>query len=95
MAKLTKDQTRRLEGVLHDIRRALVYIQSPRTVVCSADTHATTTLHYTCPGKPGALYPVNKEYGSDLCGLEAAADELAMFLADGGSAPKPDQVFCV
>jgi hypothetical protein len=41
---------------------------------------ATTTEHYTNEKHGNALYPVGKDIGSDLCGLEDAERFLLLFL---------------
>jgi hypothetical protein len=83
VAKLTIKQRKALERVLYDIRRAKAYIDRPDTVVCGRSDMATTTLHYTRgDGTGGALYALNKEYGSDLCGMESAERALQAFIAN-------------
>lgn len=81
MAKFTKATRARLEAALRNAQRAQRFLRSERIEVCSVDTHATTTLHYSNPHQPGrTLYPINKEYGSDLAGLDTAIHDLKTLL---------------
>ena len=81
MAKLTKSQRADIERALYHAQRAQRYIMRPDIVVASQCAQATTSLHYTranCEG--GALFPVAKECGSDLCGLADAIKGLEQML---------------
>ena len=82
MAKLTKVQRRTLERVLHDLRRAVCYIDRPDTAVCAVKSQATTTLDFTRASDTRVLYEVRKEYGSDLCGATTALGELERFIGE-------------
>lgn len=81
MSKLTKAQVRALESVLYHAKRADRYLNLADTAVCLRASVASTTLHYSrADGQ--ALYEVQKEYGSDLCGMSDAIRILEQFLAD-------------
>lgn len=81
MAKLTKAQKSELRDALYHAKRACDYVYQENVVVSRRDTVATTTLHLT--RKDGLiLYPVQKEYGSDLCGLRDCIQRLEQFLVN-------------
>lgn len=75
---LTKKQRAAIECALRNAERAHAYIHDPRIAVCRRDSQATTTLHYSRPD--GALYEVERAYGSDLTGLDNAIAELRSLL---------------
>lgn len=78
MANLTRKQRASLESVLYHIKRAEKYLYSPDTAIARR-SHGTTTLDYVrADGK--ALYEVDKEIGSDLCGIRDAIQYLERFL---------------
>lgn len=79
MAKLTKKQQRELETILRHARAARDYIMRDNVVVTVRASVATTTRHYTRT-EGDALYPVTKEYGSDLCRIDTAISQLETFL---------------
>ena len=78
MAKLTKTQRHEIESALSHAKRAFRYVMDPRIAICHKSDTATTTLHYS--NKEGALYPVTKEYGSDLTGLADCIRRLEQIL---------------
>lgn len=84
MAKLTRKQRAALEAIERDLKRALAYINAPETAVARRSAEGTTTLHYTRPASSlapgGALFEVEKEYGSDLVGLASGLSRLRAFL---------------
>lgn len=82
--KLTRKQVRELETALHDARRARAYIMAPHVAVAHR-SKGTTTLDYT-RADGAALYEVEREYGSDLCGLDACIARLERFLSPDPSA---------
>lgn len=82
--KLTRKQRQTLETALHHAKRAEKYVFKPDIAVCHRRTTATTTMDYArLDGK--ALFEVEREYGSDLCGLRDAVKILERFLS-------PDEV---
>ena len=75
MAKLTKIQQADLAYILRNLERGVSYINQPDLVITRRAKMATTTLH--CVDQQGnILYPVNKEYGSDITGIYNALDRL-------------------
>ena len=80
MAKLTKAFRSELRSVLADCERARDYLLSDRTAVCLVRPIATTTEDYTRAKDGRVLVEVAKEYGSDLCRLDAAIGRLSSFL---------------
>ena len=80
MAKLTRQQTRELLGVVSSLDRALRYVVRDRTAICYRDTMATTTLHYSRADGSAHLVEVEKEIGSDMTGLRTGLDSLKKFL---------------
>ena len=79
MANLTRKQIESLEAVLYHAKRAEKYIYSPGVAV-AIRSHGTTALDYKRDVDNKALYEVEKEYGSDLCGLRDAIQRLERFL---------------
>ncbi len=80
MAKLTKAQRDDLRFVLRNAERAQAFIMADRVAVCTRKNMGTTTLDYTRASDGTALTEVNRDYGSDLTGLEAAIKALASFI---------------
>ena len=65
--KLTRKQRQAIETALYHAKRAEAYIFSPDNAVCKRSSGSTTLDYVRADGK--ALYEVEREYGSDLCGL--------------------------
>lgn len=84
MAKLTRKQRAALAQVEHDLARALAFIKAPEVAVARRSAEGTTSLHYvraaSALAPAGALYEIEKEYGSNLTGLEAGLSRLRLFL---------------
>jgi hypothetical protein len=80
MSKLTQAQTRALESVLSNARRARAYLDKSDIVIARHRKMATTTLDYTNLNTGNVLCPMNKQIGSDIAGLEMAITELQRFL---------------
>ena len=80
MAKLTKSDRSELRAVLADWERARDYLMWDRMAVCMVRPAATTTEDYTRAKDGRVLCEVVKDYGSDLCRLEAAINRLSSFL---------------
>ena len=80
MANLTRKQLAELDLAFRHARRAHDYLTRPDVAVARKGQPATTTLHYT-RADGSTLYEVNKEYGSDLTGLETAMSVLESFIA--------------
>lgn len=68
--KLTKETLRRIERAMYHVKRAHAFLQGKDTAVCR-------------PGYQGEMQPINKEIGSDLCGLEFAIRELESLWLSG------------
>ena len=81
MAKLTRKQVSRIGYALRNAERAHAYIMRADRAVAIKGGIATTTLHYT-RADGAVLYEVDKQIGSDLCGLESCIAELKSFLND-------------
>lgn len=81
MAALTRKQLADLDVVFRHARRAREYLNNPAVAVARRGGVATTTLHYT-RADGSVLYEVNKEYGSDLTGLDTAIAVLESFIAN-------------
>jgi hypothetical protein len=69
MARFTGKQRREIERAIGHLQRAAKFLAQPRVAVATRDDRATTTAHYT-RADGGVLYEINKEIGSDLCGLD-------------------------
>lgn len=82
MAKLTKRQRHAIDRALYHLNRARRYLADPTVAVCHRGNVATTTLHYSRPDGL-TMYEVNKEYGSDLTGLEDCRKELEAVYFEG------------
>jgi hypothetical protein len=79
MATLTRKQRESLETVLYHAKRAERYLKQPSIAIAKKGGMATTTLH--CVNQQGTvLYELDKEIGSDLCGLYDAVRSLDRFL---------------
>lgn len=82
MAKLTKDQKFTISNALYHARRALRYVNSPNVAIGVIGTdprNATTTLHFKREDGHH-FYQLEKEIGSDLCGLSQAVSILERML---------------
>ncbi len=87
--RLTKKQTQTLQRILRHLERGERYVFGDRVRVCRVDTVASTTRHYTrADGEGEILYPVERQYGSDLCALDTASKELAAFIVQEGFQPR-------
>jgi hypothetical protein len=89
MANLTKTQRAILESALRNAERAMAFIQAPHIAVARMGTLATTTLHYT-RADGATLYPIAKDIGSDLTGLDNCIQSLRRLLAPPVVAPIAD-----
>jgi hypothetical protein len=69
MQKMTRKTRDALETALHHAIRADGFIDRPDIAVALKDRVATTTLHYT-RADGATLYEIDKDIGSDLCGLK-------------------------
>ena len=79
MGRLTGKQVQTIENALYHLDRATRYIFAPQNAVCVRGTRADTTLHYTrADGQ--TMYEVQREYGSDLCGIRDARRALQAML---------------
>jgi len=79
MANLTRKQRESLETILYHAKRAERYVRQPNISIARKGGMASTTLH--CVNQQGTvLYEVDKEIGSDLCGLYDAVRSLDRFL---------------
>lgn len=79
MAKLTRDQRRRLERAEISLKRVRAFIMRPDIALCRRDRMATTTLHYS-RADGTHLSEINREHGSELCFIDTALSELAGLL---------------
>jgi len=79
MAKLTKAQKQIIAQALYHAERANAYVQDPTIAIARKADNGTTTLHYIRPDG-ATLFPVDKEIGSDLCGLGDSIRILRRFL---------------
>jgi hypothetical protein len=81
----TKAQRHAIGQALYHLERATKFIMSDRTAVCRRIPQKTTGLDFTRDPVPPALFTereralghyalteINKEIGSDLCGLQDA-----------------------
>jgi len=78
-SKTTQQNLDQLLGILRHIKRAKEYIGKESTVVCKRSS-GTTTLDYHNAKADDYIYPVNKDHGSDLCGIDFAFDQLERFI---------------
>lgn len=79
MAKLTRKQISALSQALHHARRAQIYIAGKDVAVAHRGNRSTTKLDYV-RADGAVLYEVNKDTGSDLCGLWDCVRMLETFL---------------
>lgn len=80
--RLTKMQRAQLEYIQQNVQRARNYLFSPTIAIAHKRAYGTTILDYVRPDGT-ALYEVTKEYGSDLCGLDFALEDLRRILHQG------------
>lgn len=78
---MLKRDRRELELILLDLQRAFDFIRSDRIAICRTGLNPTTTLHMTRPMDGKVFYEINKEIGSQLCGLEEGMRKLRRMLA--------------
>lgn len=79
MPKLTAAQVRSIETVLYHLDRANKFINEDKTILAIKKSHATTTLDFLLPdGTPATA--IDKDIGSDLCGLQDGIHYLKNFL---------------
>lgn len=81
MARLTKADRKTLADALRNAERAANYVFSDHIAVARVSNTATTTLDFKRECDDRTLYEVEREYGSDLCGLRNAIDILGHYLA--------------
>lgn len=79
-AKLSRALRLRLEIALKNAERAHRYIQRPEMLLGITGRPATTTLHYVRASDGATFYSLDKQIGSDLCGLESAIHDLRAIL---------------
>lgn len=78
---MQKNDRRRIDRAINHLTRALTFVRDSRTHICreysiasnEAFTNQTGTLCVT---------PIDKEFGSDLTGIQMGLDELFGFLND-------------
>jgi hypothetical protein len=75
---LTKKQKKQFEHLQYHLQRAAKFLKSSSTYVC-VDILPNALSFYNKEGK--GLNPINKEMGSDLCGLFMALAEVNRILA--------------
>ena len=80
--KLTKKAQLRLERILNTLQRGEDYLLESHTVVCRTKSQATTTLDFTRKSDEQAIAPIEKAYGSDLCLIYTARQQLQRFIAE-------------
>jgi len=78
--KLTNKAKKELNIALQHLKRSFDYIHSPDIAVARRKSSRTTTEDYWRLGDGKALIEVNKQCGSDLCGLEDAIFHLSNFI---------------
>ena len=86
MAKLTRKQTAAVEYALRNLERAKAYIMSKDVAVARRGNFASTTLHYS-RADGSTLYEIDREIGSDLCGLDNGINTLKMLLQTQVTSP--------
>lgn len=80
-SKTSKQNIDQLLGILRHIKRAKDYIAKESTIVCRRSS-GTTTLDYHNAKTDDYIYPVNKDHGSDLCGIDFALEQLERFIVN-------------
>ena len=78
--RLTNKARTELRAVLRNAERAREYIHADHIAVCRRGP-ATTSLHYSRSKDGAGMYEVERNHGSDLCGLDVAIQKLGSFLA--------------
>jgi hypothetical protein len=78
--KLTRTMRTRLEYALRNAERAQTFLQRSDVAVGRRGGPATTTVHYVRPADGDTFYAIDKDIGSDLCGLQSAITELRSVL---------------
>jgi hypothetical protein len=81
MARLTNRQRNTIEAALHDLARARRFLGNPDIAVARKARTATTMLHYT-RADGSTLYELDKQFGSDLNGLDVGIASLRALLND-------------
>ena len=76
---MSKKQRQQIANALGHLQRARTYLLKADTVICRRASFASTVLHLT-RADGLTLYPVEKEYGSDLTGLDMGIDALERVL---------------
>ena len=77
--RISKALQRRIDYALRNAERAQRYLNQADVAVGRLNGHASTTLHYT-RGDGSTFYAIDKQIGSDLCGLQFCIDELSSIL---------------
>lgn len=77
---MLKRDRRELELIMLDLRRAADYLAKQDVAVCRVGGQVTTTLHMTRKMDGKIFYEVNKEVGSNLCGLQEGMRKLERML---------------
>lgn len=78
--KLTKQAVKELSRIIEHLNRAHSYIQGPDLAICHKGNYASTTDHYTRDKDKTTLLEVNKDYGSNITGLEMGLSHLKRFV---------------
>jgi len=77
--RLTNKAREELRRTLQQLERAHDFIMQDNMAVARRGGPATTSLHYIRDDGE-VLYEINKEVGSNLCGLSMGIDKLAAFI---------------
>ena len=78
-SKTSKQNISQLQNILSDLIRSRDFIMDNKTFVCRQSS-GTTVLDFQNKKTGSFIYPINKEYGSNLCGIESAIDGLRRFI---------------
>jgi hypothetical protein len=82
MAKLTKAQRIALGHIRYDLARGAEYLREQSTFIGRKKSAATTTIDFSRPSDGVAVCEIEKEYGSNLCGVFSALESLDRLLSD-------------
>lgn len=77
--KLTSKQIEQLEHIVYHLKRANDFIAKKDTIV-GKKRSLSSTDGYTNKADDLAIYPIDKEIGSDLTGLSMGIDKLLLFI---------------
>jgi len=79
MKTLTKQQAQQVQNALNHAKRAMMFIQQDRIVVCSNRPLSSNDNYINKDGDKLGI--INKQYGSDLTGLGMCIEQLESILA--------------